>query len=87
MALICDVELKSGLTINKAYLRLSNFRGTEEYLNFDINVYVDKKSFVEGKAEVERLSFYMEFDPTRSLVNQVYEHVRSLPEYEDAVTA
>lgn len=87
MALICDVELESGLTINDAYLRLSNFRGTEEMLHFDIYVYVDKNNFLEGKTEVSRLSFSVDFDPTRNLLNQVYEHVRSLPEYEDAVSA
>ena len=42
VALICDVELESGITIPNAYLRIGSFSGNENYISFNLNIYVDK---------------------------------------------
>lgn len=87
MALICDVELESGLTIQNAYLRISRFEGTEKNVNFNLRVYVDKASYEDEKLPVTQINYSMEFDKDRNLFRQMYEHLTSLSEYTNAVEA
>ncbi len=87
MALICDIELSSGLSISQAYLRIDNFSGSERYLNFSLNFYIDKKSFDEEKPPVYTTSYATTFDKDRNLFGQMYEYLRTLPEYADAIEA
>lgn len=87
MALICDVELENGLKIEGAYHRIASFSGTETYLNFNVDVYVKKAVFDEGRPSVTSKRYEMTFDKDRNLFRQMYECLRTLPEYEDAVEA
>lgn len=87
MALICDVELNSGLTINNAYLRIVRFTGTDFGLDFDLSVYVDKSSFEGGKSAVSTFTYSMDYDKNHNLFRQMYEYLLSMSEYKDAVEA
>lgn len=86
MALICDVALESGLAINDAYLRINNFSGTESHLNFVLSIYVNKESY-DDKPAISSISYNMAFDKDRNVFRQMYEYLRTLPEYVDAVEA
>ena len=87
MALNCDVELESGITIPNAYLRIGSFSGNENYISFNLNIYVDKDAYIEEKPSVSTVSHSMKFDTTSNLFRQMYEHLRTLPQYINAVEA
>lgn len=87
MALICDIELGSGIQVENAYHIIYSFAGTEHRLNFTVNVYVDKKAFDEGKQVITSKSYDMDFDKDRNLFRQMYEHLISLPEFAYATEA
>jgi len=87
MALISDVELDSGLKINDAYIRIHKFSGTENVVDFELHVFVDKASYEEGRAPLDRRYYSMLFDKNQNLYRQMYEHLLSLPEYEAAAEA
>jgi len=87
MALICDIDLDSGLNIKDAYIRIVRFSGTENSLNFDVNIYVSKGGYDQGKSTVATISHIMDYDKDQNIFRQMYEHLRSLPEYENAVEA
>lgn len=88
LALICDIELEDiGLTINNAYLRIETFSGSETHVNFNLSVYINKESYDENRSPITRINYSTEFDKDRNLFRQMYEYLRSLPEYEDAVEA
>jgi len=87
MALICNVELESGLSLNGSYLKITNFSGTEKELSFQLNVYADKTSFEEKRPPVAYLSFVMEYNKGRDIFEQMYDYLKSLPEYTGAINA
>lgn len=87
MALISDIELDSGLIIQNAYLRIRTFSGSETYINFNLSVYLNKESFIEEKSPITQINYNMDYDKDRNLFRQMYEYLRTLPEYEDAVEA
>lgn len=84
MALICDVELNSGLTLTDAYLRITSFSGSENRINFVLGIYTSKENFTEERPPVSQTSYNISFDKNRNLFNQMYNHLLSLPEYESA---
>jgi|SRR5699024_7789249 len=87
LALVCDVELESGLTISKAYLKISSFSGSETHINFNLNVFINKTNFEEERPPITHKNYDMHFDKDRNLFRQMYEHLRTLPEYEHAIEA
>lgn len=87
MALKTDVERESGLVIDDAYLRVVKFSGTKSYLDFTLNIYVNRQAYDKGRYAVSSKFYNMSFDKDRNLFRQMHEYLRALPEYEDAVEA
>lgn len=87
MALICDIELENGLSVPDAYLRIVSFSGTETEVSFVLNAYLNKDALEEGRPPVASFGYNTNFDKDRNLFRQMYEHLRTLPEYENAVEA
>lgn len=87
MALINDVDLENGLTVENAYHRITEFKGTERQLFFTVTIYVSKEFYNDDKSPLESKEHGMTYDKDRNLFRQMYEKLRSLPEYEDAVEA
>lgn len=87
LALICDMELESGLMIPDAYLRITSFSGSENHVNFNLSVFINENSFDDEKPAVTQIAYSMDFDKDRNLFRQMYEYLKTLPEYEDAVEA
>lgn len=87
MALLNDIELSNGLKVEKAYIRISYFSGTESRVDFNADAYISEGAFNEGKTPISTFSYSMEFDKDRNLFSQMYEHLRSLPEYKNAIDA
>lgn len=87
MALINDIELENGLSVEGAYLRIVNFSGTENNVNFVLNVYASVNAFNEERPPITSFSYRIDYDKNRNLFSQMYDYLRTLPEYEDAVEA
>lgn len=88
MALICDVELEGiGLVVEDAYLRIASFSGSEKHVNFNLNIYINKDRYDDDRSPITIINYSMEFDNDRNLFRQMYEHLRTLPEYAGAVEA
>ena len=87
MALINDIELESGLVIGNAYHRIDSYKGTERYLAFIVNIYINEEAFDEGKPPITYKEYGLSYNKDRNLFSQMYEYLRSLPEYADAVEA
>lgn len=87
LALKCDVELDSGLLVKGAYHRITNFYGTESQISFSVNVYINKEAFEKEKPSITSKTFETTFDKDRNLFSQMYEYLRTLSEYDEAVEA
>lgn len=87
MSLICDIEIESGLNLEKAFLNISSFSGTENQLSFVLDIYVDTEAFKNNKMPVASKAYNMSFDHKKNLLNQAYEYLKTFPEYKDAAEA
>lgn len=87
LALICDIDLESGLTVENAYLRIKSFNGSESRVSFILYIYTNKDNFKNGKPAISQKSYNMDFDKDRNLFRQMYNFLLTLPEYENATEA
>lgn len=87
MALICDIELDSGLTVKDAYIRIGNSSGNDKSLSFRLDAYVSIEAFTEEKTPIASFDYSIEFNKTRNLYNQAYEFLIGLPEYANSIEA
>lgn len=87
MALICDVELSSGLEVNNAYLRIISFSGTEVNLSFNLYIYVDKDSYKNKRTPLTSETHEITFDKDRYIFRKAYGYLQALDKYKDAVEA
>lgn len=87
MAILNTVNLDNGLTIENAFLQISNFSGDHDILHFNVSVYMNESAYQDGKPSITTLDYSMDYDKDRNLYKQMYNHLHNLPEYEDAIEA
>lgn len=88
MALQKNIELKNGLIVNDAYIRIDTVNGYKGAITISVNSYVSQQDFIDGKSYLEQ-KFYT-FTPNVTpdadeLWTQGYEYLKSLPEFVDAI--
>lgn len=88
MALQINIELNSGITVEGAYLRIGELMGNKDNLMFQLDSYVSRESFQEGKQVLQQEAFYFSPSTEEGSFNyhkQGYEHLKTLPEFEGAI--
>lgn len=88
MALQMSYESIYGITLPKAYIRIDELSGGKGSLNLRVRSYVDALKCHEGKPwiaeDIHSFSPSVE-DTADNFLKQGYEHLKTLPEYADAV--
>lgn len=89
MGFLKDVELKNGLSIEKAYHNIDFLAGNKENISFTITSYPSKKIFEENKEieplTVKQLSFVPNFELSKNIFEQAYAYLKTQEEYEDVI--
>lgn len=88
MAISKDLILKNGLFVKQAYIRIDTVSGYKGDIQISVNSYVSQEAFIEGNPYVEQKIY--NFTPSieegsENFIKQGYEHLKTLPEYEDAI--
>lgn len=88
MALQQTVTTKSGIEVQDAYVRIDSVNGNKQQLGIIVRVYKDKAAADGNYAYLENR--YYNFEPSvetgsPNFIKQGYEHLKTLPEYADAV--
>ncbi|KWX71622.1 hypothetical protein AMQ84_27255 [Paenibacillus riograndensis] len=88
MALKKTIELPSGLTLQNAYIRVQGVNGNKNIADICLELFVSQQACEEEKVPVTHMYFRFtpdqEEDATR-WDKQAYEHLKTLPEFENAV--
>ena len=90
MALTKQIIAPQGLTINNAYIRIDEQRGTKDICNIRVRNYVSKEAF-DNRSEYVSEKVYS-FTPSvtdnaPNFIKQGYEYLKTLPEFTDAIDA
>jgi hypothetical protein len=90
MALLSRIELQSGIVVESAYLRIRQFSGSKQGINFDLVGYLSKEAFEANKANFScsHYSFAPSLeDGADNMIKQAYIYLKTLPMYTNAVDA
>lgn len=88
MALIKNIILNNGIIVNNAYIRVDTVNGCKGGLTISVNSYISKEAFDNGQGYLEQKFYYFipsVEDGSLNFIKQGYEHLKTLPEYVDAV--
>lgn len=88
MALKIGVSLESGIAVEDAYARIFHIEGDKSTLAIALQYYVSQAAVEEQKPPFKE--DYYQFVPSveddaPNFIKQGYEHLKSLPEFADAV--
>lgn len=88
MGLQKTIELSNGILVNDAYIRIDTVSGYKGNIQVSVNSYVSQEAFNNGIGYLEQ-KFYNFIpsveDDAPNFIKQGYEHLKTLPEYADAV--
>lgn len=88
MALSKTIVLNNGLTMGNAYIRIDTVSGYKGGLDVNVNSYISQQDFIDGKGYLEKkiYNFVPSVEDTApNFIKQAYEHLKTLPEYVDAI--
>lgn len=88
MALKKTIEMKNGLIVSDAYIRIDSISGFKGGLDISVNSYVSKEAFeiFQGYLEQNTHHFVPSVeDGSLNFIKQGYDHLKTLPEYADAI--
>lgn len=88
MAISKTIVLSSGLTVENAYIRISNIEGNKDSLVFEIRGYASQQAYLDGKSYLDYKKY--SFVPSQSSISdrwdkQAYEYLKTLDKYIGAV--
>lgn len=88
MALQMLVSLDSGIDVKDAYARIFHIQGDKSNLSIALQYYVSQSAVEEQKPPFKE--GYYQFVPSveddaPNFIKQGYEHLKSLPEFADAI--
>lgn len=88
MALQKNITLQKELVITNAYIRIDTVNGYKGGLDISVNSYVSKEAFENGQRYLEQS--FKSFVPSvadyaPNFIKQGYEHLKTLPEYANAI--
>ena len=93
MALIITnpLVLETGITVNNCYARIDRIMGNKENMSLILNYYIGQDAYQSGKIHVKQdttLVFAVSLEDTSpNFIKQGYEHLKTLPEFENAIDA
>ena len=87
MALKLNVSLPNGLGVEGAYHRVSSISGSKTKIDFTLTIYKSQEDYDNGLSCVGKLKF--DFIPSVEIgsdnfIQQAYNHLKSLMEYQEA---
>jgi hypothetical protein len=85
MALSTTVKHPSGATFANAYVRVDRISGGKTGLEIETNAYLSAEAAAQGKASIVRFANLM--TPALeegNFIQQAYEYLKTLPEFEGA---
>lgn len=87
MALMMDVELENGITVENSYMRISELTGNKESIKLTVKTYLSQEAYLGSKAPIETRLYV--FTPSvdegsENFIRQAYLYLKSLPEYASA---
>lgn len=88
MAIIKELELKSGIKVENAYFMVSNVTCDKTFMEFTVNVFKDKASRNENRTTIDNLKFICNHDisiNSSNVIKQAYEYMKTLDEYKNAI--
>lgn len=90
MALLINVTLENGISVNQSYARIDTVSGYKGGIDITVNYYVTNQSFIDNKSYLKQEMY--SFTPSveedsPNFIKQGYEYVKTLPEFENAIDA
>ena len=82
MALKTNYTTSSDVTINSAYVRVEGVQLSKEHTSFVVCYYVSASSKTAADRQVNSCPYNLEGE---NPIKQAYEHLKTLPEFSDAV--
>lgn len=88
MAIQKDLKLVNGLETKGAYIRIDTVSGYKGGIDISVNSYVSEEAFKNGKPYLAQQLFH--FAPSvengsTNFIAQGYAHLKTLPEFADAI--
>lgn len=90
MALISRIELSSGIVIDRAYTRIYQISGSKVGIQITTQSFVNKEIYDSGKSSFGGGMYFFvpEVDSeAKNIFQQVYEYLKTIPEFKDAIDA
>lgn len=90
MALIQKITLESGMTIDQAYIRVQGVNGNKDLASISLEIYVSQPLCEEGKVPAGYRSYNFTPNDSEDALRwdkQAYEHLKTLPEFSEAIDA
>lgn len=88
MALSKTTTTSTGIDVTNAYIRVDTVAGYKGRIDTSVNYYVSKQEFIDGKGYVQQQMFAFVpdiADGSANFIAQAYEHLKTLPEFADAI--
>jgi hypothetical protein len=87
MALQLQVETPHGLTVPNAYAKISGFSGTKDYFIVHVDYYASAAARDAGTPVLMSHSFQWNTEDADLAVGDMYDHLKTLPDFAAAVDA
>lgn len=88
MALIVSKEFKTGLICPKSYCKILYANCTNQKIEFDLGVYIDKENRLNKKDVLEVERHYCKHDlseDSKNCLRQAYEYLKTTDDYKHAI--
>jgi len=61
MAIQADLPTVYGFIQTNAYIKINNFNGNKDFINFDVLIYASEQSRLDGATHLEQLHFQVPY--------------------------
>lgn len=75
---------ETGLVITDAYVRIGKFSGDKDLTGFNYQVFVSEQTRLDGKGPIQVIQGLLP-TPTTDLIPALYTHLKTLPEFTNAI--
>lgn len=88
MAIKKSIRLINGLNVDAAYIRIDTVNGYKEEITMSVNSYLSQEHFLNGCEYLSQKLYSFKpsiEDGSENFIKQGYEHLKTLPEFTDAI--
>jgi hypothetical protein len=73
------------LLVNKSFVSVGGEPAVNQYtLQFEARAFANAEAYKAGKEHLEAMPIAIAYDPSQPLLSSCYDHLKSLPELENA---